>query len=57
MALIKTDETRELADLKKVEDLIKRRERRERIHHIVIAALGALLVTSVFTGHVCRHKK
>lgn len=57
MALIKTDETRELADLKKVEDLIKRRERRERIHHIIIAALGALLVTSVFTGHVCHHKR
>ena len=57
MALIKTDEARELQDLQKVETLIKRRQRRERCPHIIIGALGVLLVASVITGHCCgRHK-
>lgn len=58
MALIKNEEARELAALQKVEKLIERRERRERIHHILIAGLGALLAVSVITGHFgCLAKK
>ena len=56
MALIKNEATRELQDLQRVEKLIERRETRERIHHILIAGLGALLVASVI-GHVCECKK
>ena len=58
MALIKSEEARELQALQNVEKLIERRERRERIHHLLIAGLGALLAVSVITGHFsCRGKK
>lgn len=56
MALIKTAEARELQDLQKVETLIKHRQRRERIHHIIIGALSVLLAASIVTGHCCTRK-
>ncbi len=56
MALIKNQEAREIQELQNVEARIRRTERRERIHHILIAGLGVLLVASVLTGHLglCR---
>ena len=57
MALIKNQEAREIAELQKVEERIKKTERRERIHHLVIAGLGVLLVASVLTGHLSICKK
>lgn len=56
MALIR-QEQKEIEELQKVEQRIRRSERREIIHHILIAGLGVLLVTSVLTGHLCRCKK
>ncbi len=52
MALIKTQEAREIEELQHVEERIRRSERRERIHHILIAGLGILLAASVITGHI-----
>ncbi len=58
MALIKGAQTREIEELQQVESSIRRHRRCERVHHILIAALGALLVTSVLTGHLrCRCRK
>ena len=57
MALIKNQEAREIAELQKVEEQNKKTERRERIHHLVIAGLGVLLVASVLTGHLGLCKK
>lgn len=44
MKLIKTEEERQLATLKQIEKQI---ERRERIHHCLIAGLATLLAASV----------
>lgn len=61
MALLKSEGRREIDELKKVQDQIAHRERREKIHHILIAGLGILLVASLLTGHLggrCpRHRK
>lgn len=57
MALLKSQEARELQELQHIERQIKRSERRERVHHILIAGLGALLVASVLTGHLGLCKK
>lgn len=59
MAIFKSEEAREVEALAKVEQTIERREKRERIHHIIIGVLGALLVTSVVTGHIlpCTKKR
>lgn len=60
MALIKNQEAREIEELQHVEERIRRSERRERIHHILIAGLGALLVAAVLTGHLggkCRCRR
>lgn len=54
---MKPTEHQELAELHKVQKMIEQRERRERIQKFVIAGLGALLLTSVITGHVCGCKK
>ena len=56
MALLKSREAREIAGLQQIEQQIKNSERRERLHHILIAGLGVLLVASVVTGHLglCR---
>lgn len=56
MALIR-QEQKEIEELQKVEQRIRRSERREIIHHILIAGLGALLLASVLTGHLCSCKK
>lgn len=53
MAKIKTQEEREIAELRQVEERIRHSERRERIHHVLIAGLGILLVASLLTGHLC----
>ncbi|MDE6854755.1 MAG: hypothetical protein K2J38_06820 [Muribaculaceae bacterium] len=52
MALIKGAQTREIEELRKVESSIRRNRRCERVHHIIIAVLGVLLVSSVVTGHI-----
>lgn len=62
MALIKNSETREIDQLRKIEQSISRHERRERIQRIVIAGLSTLLLAAL-TCHVgkgskcCRRKK
>ena len=56
MAIIKTRGEREISELQKVEEQIRRGDRMRRIHHIIIAALGTLLVASA-AAHVCgRHR-
>lgn len=50
-------EQKEIEELQKIEQRIRRSERREIIHHVLIAGLGALLVVSVLTGHLSRCKK
>ncbi len=52
MALIKTQEQREVEMLQKVQSDLEHRERRERIHHILIAGLGALVLAAFVGGHV-----
>lgn len=53
MALIKTQDQREIATLREIEHQI---ERREKFHHILIAALGGLLAVSL-AAHIIRCKK
>lgn len=57
MALIKNQEAREIEELQKVEDRIRRSERREKIHHILIAGLGTLLAASLVSHCLgyCKH--
>ena len=61
MALIKTQEEREISLLKKVEQDLVRRERRERIHHVLIAGLAILSITAFVGGPVfgrkCKSKR
>lgn len=58
MALIKNQAEREIAELQKVESRIRRSERREHIHHIIIAGLAIVAAVAVFTGHCCpKHKR
>lgn len=52
MALIKTQEQREVEMLQKVEKELEHRERRERIHHMLIAGLGAMVLAAFVGGHV-----
>lgn len=53
MALIKDKQEREIQELRKVEEQIQSSRRRERIHHILIAGLGALFIGAV-ASHFCR---
>lgn len=55
MPLFKTPEARELDELDKVEKSIRRRERCERFHHILIAGLAVLLAASTVL-HIVRRK-
>lgn len=57
MALIKSEEAREIQALQKVEKQLEHRERRERIHHILIGGLTVLLAVALATGHFCPGKK
>lgn len=57
MALIKTEEQREIDMLQNVEKHLERRERRERIHHLLIAGLGLLSLGAYFVGHATGHCK
>lgn len=56
MPLIKTQEEREIAMLKKVEQDLERRERRERIHHILIAGLAIMTLAAFVGGHLTGRK-
>lgn len=57
MAIIKNQAEREINELQKVEARIRRSERRERIHRIIIAGLAVVAAVAVFTGHYCpKHK-
>lgn len=51
MALINHNEHKELEELQKVEARIRRGERRERIHRLLIGGLALLTVAAFFTGH------
>lgn len=51
MALIKTSEQKEIEALQKVENEIRRRERRDRIHHLICAGLGLLAIAAFVGGH------
>lgn len=55
MALIKNEEEREIAMLENLEHRIQRREKRERIHRLLICGLGLLSVAAFFTGHSMHH--
>lgn len=57
MAIIKSEEAREVEALQKVERQLERRERRERIHHIVIGSLAVLLAVAIATGHCTKCRK
>ncbi len=50
MKLIENEEQREIEMLQKIENRIARRERREKIHRILIAGLGMLAVGAFFAG-------
>lgn len=52
MALIKTEEQREVEMLQNVEKHLEKRERRERIHHILIAGLSLLSLAAFAGGHL-----
>lgn len=54
MALIKSPEAREIAQLQEIE---KRITRRERLHHILIAGLSVLLVASLSCHLLHKDKK
>lgn len=51
MALLKNEEARELQVLKDLEKQLVRKEKRDRIHHIVICALALFSVAAFFAGH------
>lgn len=51
MALIKTQEQREVEMLEKVVAMIQHHERKERLHHIIMGGLAALAVGAFFLGH------
>lgn len=58
MALLKSTDAKEIAELQKIE---KRIRRRERIHHLLIGGLSVLLLASL-SCHVakcvdCKRKK
>lgn len=55
MAIVKTPEERELTAIQKVEKEMQHHIKMERIHHIVMGALGALAVAAFFAGRACRH--
>ena len=58
MAIIKNQAEREIDELHKVEARIRRSERREHIHRIIIAGLAVIAAVAVFTGHCCpKHKR
>ncbi|MCM1518851.1 MAG: hypothetical protein NC117_09445 [Pseudoflavonifractor sp.] len=60
MALFKNEDEREIETLEKLEHKIAKRERRERINHMIIAGLGAIAVLAFIGGHICgyqSHKK
>ncbi len=56
MALIKTEEEREIASLQKIQKQIEKRERRERIHHLLIGGLSVLSVVAFMAGHCSGHR-
>lgn len=45
----------EVEILQKVEGELRRHERCERIHHIIMAGLGVLAVAAFFAGKGCHH--
>lgn len=51
MKLFENAERREIEGLMKVEEEIRRHERRERLHKVLIAGLGMMVVASFFAGH------
>lgn len=56
MLHIRNREEREVEELRKVEEQIRNGRRRERVHHLVIAALGLFVIASA-ASHICfRHK-
>lgn len=61
MAILKTEEQKEVAMLQNIEKRLERRERRERIHHILIAGLGILSIAAFIAGHatakVCKKRR
>ena len=51
MALLKTEEAREIQVLKDLEKQLVRKERRERNSHIIICALALFSVGAFIAGH------
>lgn len=61
MALIKTREQREVEMLQKVERELERREKRERIHKLLIGGLALMTIGTfiggMFSGRHCAHRR
>ncbi len=55
MALIKTEEEREVATLQALQKQIEKRSRRERVHHLLIGGLSVLSAVAFFAGHSVGH--
>lgn len=55
MKLFENAGQREIEGLVRVEDEIRRHERRERLHMVLIAGLGMMVVASFFAGHCANH--
>lgn len=51
MALLKNEEAREIQVLHDLEKQLERKEKRERIHHILICVLALFSVAAFFAGH------
>lgn len=55
MALEKNEEQREIEMLRTMEQRLERREKRERIHHLLIGGLALLSVAAFIGGHITGH--
>ncbi len=54
MAIVKTREQHEIELLTKVENDIKRSQKREKVHRFIIAGLSLLTVGAFMAGRSCR---
>ena len=56
MTPVKNEQRRELEMLRAMEQRIVRREKRERVHHLLIGGLALLSVAAFFAGHITGHQ-
>ena len=53
MAIIKSETTRELETIQKLEHEVERRRKRERFHHFLEAGIGLRAIAAFIGGHQC----